>query len=181
MTEQSERIKTTFENMKRIYTATSTMLMDVEGYMEKAGYNCLHGNYIGTEQSKHINAPSSWYPPYLSRFMSNLEEPATIKAFGVYFHDEDKNIIDPVVLIGFFNMKTNDNGEPLLYNYWFLKHAWFSLISDKKYGEIIEFGEKGNFSSGKLIAYSLDDIQDQESLKEKIVEPLIALNIDTNS
>ena len=176
MSDQTDSIKTTFKNLITIYQETANLLLDAGSILEKAGYPCLHTNTLGTEQSKNINNPSWWITPYASRYFETQENPAEIKAIGVFFVDKAYTPIEPLVLAGCFKMKKNEKDEVLPLGYWYLKEAWFSLISDRKLREDLELEGNWNFSSAKIRAVPLDDIRDQETLEKTIIAPLIAMS-----
>jgi hypothetical protein len=49
MSDILEQIKTTFLNIITIYEETSSLLLDASSYIEKQGFQVLHGNTLGTE------------------------------------------------------------------------------------------------------------------------------------
>ncbi len=176
MSEQSNDIMTTFQNLKTVYQETANLLQDASSILEKSGYRCLHGNTIGTEQSKDINNPMWWITPYVSRYFATQENPEEMKAIGVFFVDRDYNPIEPAVLIGCFKMKMNENGEVLPYNYWYLREAWFTLAHERKHKVDLEFEGKWNFFSGKVRAVPLDEIKNQQMLKNIVIDSFLSLS-----
>lgn len=177
MSEQSENIKTTFKNIITIYQESANLLLDASSMLEKSGYRCLHGNTVGTEQSKDINNPIWWITPYASRYFTTQENQDEIKAIGVFFVNNDYTPIEPIVLIGCFKMKKNENGEVLPYSYWYLKEAWFSLVhEERKLGVDLNFEGKWNFSSGRIKAIPLDDVNDQDTLKKNVIDSFIDIS-----
>lgn len=176
MSKQSDNIKTTFGNLVKIYQTTANLLQDAESMLERYGYHCLHGNTLGTEQSKNINNPSWWITPFGSRYFATQENPAEIKALGVFFVDKKHNPIEPLVLAGCFKMKKTEQDEVLQYGYWYLKEAWFSLVPDRKMREDLDFEGKWNFIAGKIRVVPLDDVNDQETLEKNVIAPLLAMS-----
>jgi len=176
MSKQSESIKTTFKNLTTIYQETASLLLDASGILEKYGYRCLHGNTAGTEQSKDINNPQWWITPYVSRYFATQENPDEIKAVGVFFVNRGCAPIEPLIIIGCFKMKKGENGEALPYYYWYLKEAWFSLVHKIKLKIDLEFEGRYNFISGKIKAVPLDDVKDQKTLKETVIDSFIAMS-----
>lgn len=178
MSELSSNIKTTFQNLLTIYRETSNLLQDAGSMLEKGGYRCWHSNpnTIGTERSYHINAPEWWITPYACRYFATEENPSEIRAVGVFFADTDVAPIDPVILAGCFRMKKNDQGEILDYDYWYLKEAWFHLVSSQKTRENLDVPKQWNFTRGKVRAVPLEDVHDQETLEQEVIEPLIAMS-----
>jgi len=176
MSDLSDSIKTTFKNLITIYQETANLLEDASSILEKSGYRCVHGNTVGTEQSKNINTPSWWITPYASRYFATQENPAEIKALGVFFVDKNYTPIEPLVLIGCFRMKKNEKDEFSQVYYSALKEAWFSLVPKRKMRTDLNFKGKSNFDSGKIRAVPLDDINDQKTLEKNVIVPLLDIS-----
>jgi hypothetical protein len=173
MSELSDNIKTTFMNIIAIYQETSNLLQDASSLIEKSGYQCLHGNTIGTEQSKDINRPQWWVTPYVSRYFSTQENPEEMKSIGIFYVNKSYEPIDPIIAIGCFKMKKDENDMVLTYNYWYLKEALALIGKELKPNVDFEFDNKWNVLSGKVRTFSLDDVKDQETLKNNVINPFI--------
>jgi len=169
-------MQTTFSNLITIYQETANLLQDASSIVEKSGYRCLHGNTIGTEQSKNINNPKWWITPYVSRYFATQEKPDEIKVLGIFFVDRDYNPIQPIILIGCFKMQKRENEEALSYNYWYLKEMWFSVVKEKKLKVDLDFEGKWNIISGKIRAVPLIEVNNQETLKEYVIDPFIDIS-----
>jgi len=172
----SDNMQTTFSNLITIYQETANLLQDASSIVEKSGYRCLHGNTIGTEQSKNINNPKWWITPYVSRYFATQEKPDEIKVLGIFFVDRDYNPIQPIILIGCFKMQKRENEEALSYNYWYLKEMWFSVVKEKKLKVDLDFEGKWNIISGKIRAVPLIEVNNQETLKEYVIDPFIDIS-----
>jgi hypothetical protein len=173
MSKQSENIKATFKNIITIYNTTASLLLDVGSLLEKNGYTCLHGNTLGTEQSKDINWPSYWITPYASRYFAATEKSEEIKAVGLFFVDASHDPIDPIILIASFK-PLHDKTK---YYYGKLRDMWFSLVEDKVIGKVIDLPENKshNFAIAKIKAIALGNITNQKTLEENIVKPLLVM------
>ena len=176
MSKLSDNMQTTFSNLITIYQETANLLQDASSIVEKSGYRCLHGNTIGTEQSKNINNPKWWITPYVSRYFATQEKPDEIKVLGIFFVDRDYNPIQPIILIGCFKMQKRENEEALSYNYWYLKEMWFSVVKEKKLKVDLDFEGKWNIISGKIRAVPLIEVNNQETLKEYVIDPFIDIS-----
>jgi len=176
MSEQSENFKTTFKNIITIYQETANLLQDASSMLEKSGYPCLHGNSIGTEVSRDINNPQWWIIPYASRYFATQENPYEIKVIGVFFVDRDYTPIEPIILIGCLKMQKEENEEALSYNYWYLKDLWFTMIKERKLKVDLDFEGKWNVISGKIRAVPLIEVNNQETLKECVIDPFIIMS-----
>jgi hypothetical protein len=175
MSELSDNIKTTFKNIITVYQETSKLLQDATSIIEKSGYQCLHGNTIGTEQSKDINRPQWWITPYVSRYFSTQENPEEMKAIGVFYVDRSYEPIDPIIAIGCFKMKKDEDGKVLTFSYWYLKEAIGFMEQEGKPDVDFEFQGRWNLLSGRVRTIPLDDVKDQETLKKNVIDPFIAM------
>jgi hypothetical protein len=176
MSELSDDIQTTFKNIITIYQETANLLQDTSSILEKSGYRCLHGNSIGTELSRDINNPQWWIIPYASRYFVTQENPDEIKVIGVFFVDRDYVPIEPIILIGCLKMQKEENEEALPYNYWYLRDLWFTMIKERKLKVDLDFEGKWNVISGKIRAVPLIEVNNQETLKESVIDPFIAMS-----
>ena len=168
-------IKITFQNILTIYEETSSLILDASSYIEKQGFQTLHGNTLGTEQSKDINSPKWWITPYGARYFVSKEHPEIIKGLAVVFVDIDYNPIDPLIIIGRFKMKKNEKDGVLPYDYWYLRNAWFHLGQNRKLDIDLEIKEKYNYDEANIRAILLEKVKDQKSLQTKIIDPFFNL------
>lgn len=176
MSKLSDNIQITYKNVITIYQETANLLQDASSILEKSGYRCLHGNSIGTELSRDINNPQWWILPYASRYFVTQENPDEIKVIGVFFVDRDYVPIEPIILIGCLKMQKEENEEALPYNYWYLRDLWFTMIKERKLKVDLDFEGKWNVISGKIRAVPLIEVNNQETLKESVIDPFIAMS-----
>ena len=176
MSKLSDNIQITYKNVITIYQETANLLQDASSILEKSGYRCLHGNSIGTELSRDINNPQWWIIPYASRYFVTQENPDEIKVIGVFFVDRDYVPIEPIILIGCLKMQKEEDEEALPYNYWYLKDLWFTMIKERRLKVDLDFEGKWNVISGKIRAVPLIEVNNQETLKESVIDPFIAMS-----
>jgi len=176
MSNEASSIKTTFKNLITVYEETGSLLEDAGSLLEKYGYHCTHGNVLGTEQSKIFNTPKWWITPYCVRYFLGEENPTERKAVGVFFVDIGFKPINPIVLIGCFKMKHNEDGEQESLWYWFLKEAWWTLVTERRMDEELEFEGKWSFTSGKIRAIPLEKVKDLKTLEQYVITPLIEMS-----
>lgn len=176
MSKLSDNIQITYKNVITIYQETANLLQDASSILEKSGYRCLHGNSIGTELSRDINNPQWWIIPYASRYFVTQENPDEIKVIGVFFVDRDYVPIEPIILIGCLKMQKEENEEALPYNYWYLRDLWFTMIKERKLKVDLDFEGKWNMISGKIRGVPLIEVNNQETLKEYVIDPFIAMS-----
>jgi hypothetical protein len=175
MTTLSANIQNSFSNVLKTYEDISTMLQDADAFMEMAGYQCLHGNTIGTASSKHISSPRWWVYPYVTRYYTNEEKPAEIKAIGVLLIDPNQSAAVPVILIGTFKSTGNPRIDSK-YHYTYLSDAWFKTNEERQYNieykvEALDYAE-----SGTVKGFAIDEVGDIETLNEKLIQPLLAMD-----
>jgi hypothetical protein len=176
MSDISEQIKTTFQNIITIYEETSSLLLDASSNIEKQGFQVLHGNTLGTEQSKDINSPKWWITPYGARYFAIKEYPEIIKGLAVVFVDIDQSPIEPIIIIGSFKMKKDEEDEVLPFYYYYLRRAWFDLGQNRKLNVDLEIEGKWNYHEGSIRSVLLEKVKDQKSLQAEIIEPFLRLS-----
>jgi hypothetical protein len=151
------------------------MLQDADALIQKAGNKYLHGNSIGMESSEHIGYPRWWIYPYISRYYISDENPSEIKAIGMIFIDPDQSPTHPIILIGCFQSL----GDPAVdnkYSYRYLSDSWFKLIAERELGVEYQVEGLNNAKCGVVKGFDINEIPDLETLNEKIVKPLLAMN-----
>ncbi len=176
MTEIADRIKITFDNVIKVYEESASLLQDADSLMANAGYRCIHGNTVGTEQSKDINSPEWWLAPYVSRYYRSEDNPLDLKGLGIVFVDLNFKGVDPVVVLGCFRMKQDAEGEPVGYRYWYLRSAWLFMVPTREMGKVMAISEKWGFDKGVVQAVPLDGIHDLASLQSRAIDPLLAMS-----
>lgn len=175
MSTLSQDIQISFSNVLKVYEDISTLLQDADAFMEKAGYKCLHSNYIGTESSKHIASPRYWVYPYVCRYYTSAAEPAIIKAIGVILLNPDRSATLPVILIGTF-ISTGNPSKDSKFHYYYLSNAWFRISAEREFNHAYQVAGLDYLETGVIKAFPIDAVSDNETLKEKILQPLLAMD-----
>lgn len=174
----AQQIKLTFENLIKIYSESSQLLQDASALLEEKGYNCLHGNTLGTEQSKNINFPARWLTPYGARYFKSDEESKNLLGIGIIYIGRNNTPILPLLLIGVFIMKP---GKEMNYAYWFLRHTWYHLQDKYELGEQykIDTGlEDYDFKSAIIMGKDLTDVKNPNDIEKEIIQPLMSMLIE---
>jgi hypothetical protein len=175
MKDLSIQMKTSFGNIDEIYNQVGRIILDAEALLEQKSYFCDHGNTAGTEQSKNINTPSKWITPYVSRYYKNERDIKTLLSIGCFFLDINYQVIEPFVAICKFSLKTDEDGEVLSYNYWYIKEAWFNMIENDSLYQKHKLSEGYNYKSGQIYGLKLEDIKNISDVETKIVGKLLEL------
>ena len=174
MNDTSVEIKNTFTNLVKIYSETSSLLLDADTYLEEYGFTCAHSNNtLATEQSKHINLPSRWITYHAGRYFNSESHDKILLGLSVFYLNARQQPIEPILVFGVFDMKLNEDGDQLGYAYWYIKEAWFNFKNEFEFNTKYEIKEKLNFDSVTLMAIKLTDIKSQEGLKNNVISPLI--------
>ena len=175
MSETSENITATFNNVIQIYEETASLLQDLDALMEQHGYRCFHGSGFGSEQSRQINYPKHWLIPFMSRYYANEETPMDIKGVSIFYLDSSQTPIIPIIVYGGFLSEGSDVSER---KYWYamLKDAWFKLTDHKVFEEEIEVAGLEGIENSIIRALPLGEIHDVELLEAKIVDPLLSIS-----
>lgn len=175
MTDLSENIKCSLENVIQVYEAVASLFGDSDELMKEEGFQCRLGNSIGTEQSKSLLRPARWLTPYASRYYDSHSK-SEKRGICIQMLDLDtEKPIKPIVLMGSFWQ--SKKGKPNL-PYSALWEAW-SLVKDEheqdKGKDIPFFGLRDIFY-GKIRAIDLASVKTQAALKRNVIKPLIDMD-----
>jgi len=168
------QIKQLYENIDELYASISALLKDADRFMLKKEYHPTHENSIRTEQSGSLNIPERWAPPYVARYYHKKGGEKAVRGLGVFFTDAGWQPINPMVVFGIFTtVKDRERGEP-----WFLRYGWCEQTEKYDIGEVISVEPDGNYhGGGKVIVIPLDEIKDTKTLKEKVIDRLVQIEL----
>ena len=179
-TNLEDQIRISFENIIKVYTESSMLLLDASQIILKdkdykdLAYICPHGNTLGTNQSKNINYPADWITPYGARYFSSEKYPKTLLGICIIYIGPENTPVNPIIVYGKFNMKENirDNYE---YNY--LRHSWYHLIKnrDLEIPHSVVPTPDLFFKSGIIVGVALTKLKNLKCVKDEIVSPLMNL------
>ncbi|GAI07086.1 unnamed protein product [marine sediment metagenome] len=168
------QIKITFENLIKIYSESSKLLLDASALLDKEGFYCPHGNTLGTNQSKNINNPADWITPYGARYFISDDHPKVLLGISIIFIGPRNHPVEPLVVFGKFEMKEEIKSN---YEYYYLRHCWYHLCDSQELNKIHEIAASPDwyFKSVKLIGKKLMEIENLDSIKKIIIDPLVDL------
>ena len=118
----SENVKTSFDNIVKVYEESSLLLKDLDAELEKIGFGKIKGNEISTYISKHVDKPRDWLFRYATLFFEATAEPNSerlLSATVMYFDLEPFN---PCLIMGVVE-NFDDNKKNY---YWWMDHVFFN-------------------------------------------------------
>lgn len=136
----SENVKTSFDNVVKIYEESSLLLKDLDAELEKLGFGKIKGNEISTSTSKHIDRPRDWLPRYATLFFEAKAEPNSkrlLSATVMYF---DLELFKPCLIMGVV-----ENFDGPKYNNWWMDRVFFHRTVEGNSSMFSYYG-KGNKS-----------------------------------
>jgi hypothetical protein len=198
MSEESEKIQNLVSQMRKLCTQISLLLRTGDSLMGEADWSPATGNSITSGNSTNLHSPRQWIPQYLYRFYQNSENYPHLQTFlSVILDDRDNNdpnitINGPLLTAGCFDWgKGNEIKQ--VHNWHCVFHCWLPARADsgpkerQDDGSIVHFNLKGDpdFSSFidrhelpyervSTMGLPLVDISDSESLKNKLISPLLS-------
>ncbi len=124
----SEIIKTSFDNVAKVYEESSFLLKDLVAGLEKLGFEKTPtGETIGTtDVLKKINFPRYWLIRYASLFFWATGEPKSnrLLSLSISYFDLDPKAMKPYLIVGVGEMFKSDD-----WNYWWMYSAF---LNEKK-------------------------------------------------
>ena len=106
-------VKTSFDNIVKVYEESSLLLKDLIAEIEKKGFRKKRGNEIGSYISKHIDAPKNWFARYATLFFEAIGSKYSLSATIIYFDDLEP--FKPCLIMGVIK---NIDGNTKNYNWW---------------------------------------------------------------
>jgi len=183
MGKEGMKIKTLLGEVMKVYMNSSTLLSDAESIIQEKGFKCLNsGRGVSTERSSRRDLTYLWSAPYAALY---FEEEASslplVRAIGVFFADmRTQAPIEPIVVYGVIQLPEEESRSD--WKAWYLKEGWYNSVEVE--GSEIRFLEKeiqfgqNSFGPGRFGSVQLDEITDYMQVEEKIIKPLLELNIE---
>lgn len=175
MSEISDNIKTTFENILKIYNETASLILDADELMDRSGYTPLRGAWMETEYSRSLEYPNFWLAQAAGRYYKYEKDPKIAKAIGVLFLDGNLDVTDPIIVST--SLKCRFDEEDGISPYINLRKTWFLQLGERSLGENHEFGEINLIERGKIRGILLENVTNHETLEKLVVEPLLAMDL----
>ena len=180
---EGEKIKELFESIRVIYKQSAIMLADAEARLAEKGYNCIGGNQLATEQSKDRTRPGRWVTPFAALYFEEEHSSSNqVLSIGIFYTDYDRETpIEPLVIFGCFEMKTDEDGTRTKPSNWILKEAWYRVAKTRKVNEVTHIGDQHGhpnwFLRATVCAVPLETIIDIDTLASSIIDPLLEMDL----
>lgn len=172
----TEEIQVTFQNMKAIYHDTRLLLDEVGVRLKKEGFEVFRGNEIVAPSSLSIKTPDQWILPCAIRRYVKRTGEQHVKAVGVFFLDNDFEIIEPLVVFGLYHQNGPEHADVL-------RLAWSAAEKGGRKEEWItmkniRISSTKSFDA-KIRAVNLGAVQSSRELIEKVADPLLKVTFDS--
>lgn len=175
MSELSESIKVSFENVLKIYEQTASLFLDADDLMQRRGYRNLGGSGIESPFSKRLDYPRWWLCGSAVRHYVSEMKIDIARSIGVFFVDARMQTIEPLVIMAVVKGEVAESTEEVDPT-WMLWDAWNKQIPDQSLNEDHVFKNFKKVEQGKMRALLLENIEDHEGLKKLVIDPLLSMD-----
>lgn len=170
-----------FASLERFYAQTARLLRDADGMLDEHGLRSPRGKdkTVGMQGGQQLDAPSFWFPGWLSRhYVEAADSPGAVPRWFicVLIHRRAKDpdvpaLPFPVVTAGVWTFEKSD-----AWYYWMAK-AWGWGDDRPTDGTIVKrrLDRTKMVGDARCFAVPLDAITNDDDLRAKIIEPLIAI------
>ena len=174
MAEAGSIMKSTIENILRLYEDSASLLLDADELMSRSGYSSLKGTGVECGSSRMLSSPRWWLMQQATRYYVSPQDPSVAKAIGVVYLDGNLRAIEPQLVLATMKGKSHES-ESEVDPSWVLWDAWKSL-ADVSPNVLHSFGEVKAISTGKILCLPLDSVTGAQALEELAIKPLIEMN-----
>lgn len=164
-----------FSTVEGVFANVAALLRDCDAMLDRRGFRVDHKvrGSIGAEQSTSLNAPSWWYPGWMSRHYRR-SSPAALAYVAVLLHnrkgDDLGKLTQPVITAGVPILPTND------WRYWMAKvWAWADGQNVDGSPAVWSVPEKAGGGTITTFALPLAAMTDAETLEREVIERLVGL------
>lgn len=170
-----------FASLERFYTQTARLLRDTDGLLDERGLRPAKGKEknVGVQTSTQLSAPSLWFPGWMSRHYVEVADdvdavPRWYVAIIAHRRAKDEDIRDlpaPIVTAGVWTFEKSEE-----WFYWMAK-AWCWGDVRPTDGTVVtrRLRRTKAFGEAKCFAVLLDTIKNDDDLRTKVIEPLVAI------
>ena len=125
----SENVKTSFDNIFKVYEESSFLLQDLVAELEKKRFEKIKGNEMSSYISKHIGSPRYWFVRYAVLFFKakDQQDNNRLLSITVCYVDHVSKAIEPYLIVGVGETPNIDVSK----DYWWLYSAFFN--DEKKF------------------------------------------------
>lgn len=174
--DQKEALRISVQNVRSMVNNSILLLRDVDLLLSKAGFTPLFGNTLGCEPSKNINQsydqPSSFFPPYMSRFYYRNETGAGAKLLcvNVQFYHHLWDEFQPCILAGLCKLSSKGN-KP---QHWWMKYYAFEFDTNERIKpDRSIYHREDEDASVSMWGIELQELAGIEDIKKEITDRLI--------
>ena len=127
----SENVKTSFDNIVKIYEESSILLGDLVAELEKKGLKKIKGNEMSSYMSKLIDSPKYWFVRYAVLFFKAKDQQDNYRLLSitVCYVDHVFKAIEPYLIVGVGETPNFDVSK----DYWWLYSAFYNDEKDFVY------------------------------------------------
>ncbi len=179
MIQTGPEILNSLRSLKKFLGSIRQLLGAGESLMQESGWSQFGGNIAYSETSRSFHEPDLWIPFFVCRFFRKNSEPNLLSFVTVILDDPDapERIVEPLVSSGYLNY---GSGETIgaIYN---ITDGYIALLPDKIPTEMSDIpldlipsaSGKRILVAARALAVPLADVVDTETLKKKVIEPLL--------
>lgn len=187
MSESGKNIVDGFREIRIFCKEVSLMLITADGFMKEAGWIPWPRSSVIGNRSGAVDEPERWFPYEFSRFYKKTLSKRVLPFIAVLLDDpcieENKTLMSEALLTAGYIDYGEKEAE--IWDYWYSRSHLFMA---KKEGNRLDNGKiysaltqdiwnedeiKGGAVRVVTFAFPLDEITDGNSLKNKIVQPLL--------
>lgn len=182
MSEKAKSILAGFQELRKFCRELSLLLMTADGMMREHGWSPVPRTSVTGNKSGRVDDPEWWLPTEFSRFYQNNRHPQLLPYVAVLVHhleDEDEWPIDVALLSAgclVFKKTWAWNGE-----YWWSR-SHLDMQVQRNDGTICRENPNETWDDEEppegviaivTFARPLDEVVDSETLRAKLVDPLL--------
>ena len=175
MSELSESIRVSFDNVLKIYEQVASLILDVDDLMQRRGYRNLGGSGIESPYSKRLDYPRWWLCGSAVRHYVSEMKIDIARSIGVFFVDARMQTIEPLVVMAVLKGEVEESTEEVDPT-WMLWDAWNKQIPDQSLNKDHIFKNFKKIQQGKIKAILLEEVKDHDSLESLVIEPLLSMD-----
>jgi hypothetical protein len=185
MSDAGKNIASGFRELRKFYRETSLLLGTAAGRMKNAGWDTAKPVRVFRPVAR-ITASSSWLPYEFCRFFQKSEHPSLLPFVVVIVDCAEENLLGDCALVSAGCLAFQAGKKPDIAKYRWARWHLHMGKQRKDDGKVCiddrqEMGgrEEGDHNptpgllSVRTFAYPLGEITDSDTLRDKIVEPLL--------
>lgn len=178
MSELSENLKATVENMVKFYEELARLFLDADDLMIRNAHRVLKGSALESESCRSLNYPRWWLMFGGIRYYIPDADPHLGRAIGVFVYNSRHEPTEPVLVLGAFRGDPDEVSGEEINPAGALWDAWNKMIPEQTLGLDHAVGAVRDVSRGIVHGMLLEEVTDFEALETKVVNVLLGMNVD---